>query len=165
MACASNINSKPRRDGRVERGRDFARCRRCGATLPSGCAAVSARRARFRSSSSPLALAELCVATNAVFVEDMIGPNIFSTKVVALRRIESIVCPAPGSFLREPIVANAPEAVTRTQPESFIVSMPFLRPVPLNWQVACGFYPQASRFCLIRGVFRRPIRFRLTMAA
>ena len=38
-------------------------------------------------------------------------------------------------------MAHAPEAVTRTQPEPFIVSMPFLRPVPPNWQVACGIYP------------------------
>jgi hypothetical protein len=49
-----------------------------------------------------------------VFVEDMIGLNIFSTNIVALRRIESCVCLAPASS-GEPIVANAPEAVTRTQ--------------------------------------------------
>jgi hypothetical protein len=42
-------------------------------------------------------------------------------------------------------MAHAPEAVTRTQPEPFIVSMLFLRPVPPNWQVACGIYPQARR--------------------
>jgi hypothetical protein len=42
-------------------------------------------------------LAELCVAANAVSVEDMIGLNIFSTNVVALQRIESSVRPAPGS--------------------------------------------------------------------
>ena len=41
-------------------------------------------------------------------------------------------------------MAHAPEAVTRTQPEPFIVSTPFLRPVPPNWQVACGIYPQAG---------------------
>jgi hypothetical protein len=91
-------------------------------------------------------LAELCVAADAVSVEDMVGLNIFSTNVVALQRIESSVCPAPGSSLREPLVAHAPEAVTRTQPEPFIVSTPFLRPVPPNWQVACGIYPQ------VRGV-------------
>jgi len=42
-------------------------------------------------------------------------------------------------------MAHAPEAVTRTQPEPFIVSMLFLRPVPPNWQVACGIYPQVRR--------------------
>jgi hypothetical protein len=89
-------------------------------------------------------LAELCVATNAVFVEDMIGLNIFSTNVMALQRIESSVCPAPGSF-KGADLARAPEAVTRTQPEPFIVSMLFLRPVPPNWQVACGIYPQVRR--------------------
>jgi hypothetical protein len=99
---------------------------------------MNAKRARSGSSSSPLALAELCAATNAVFAEDMIGLNIFSTNVVTLRRIESSVCPAPRSSSREPIVAHAPEAVTRTQPEPFIVSTLFLRPVPANWQVACG---------------------------
>jgi hypothetical protein len=54
----------------------------------------------------------------------------------------------PGSriVLRKPMVAHAPEAVTRTQPEPFIVSTPFLRPVPPNWQVACGIYSQARRF-------------------
>ncbi|HYQ05384.1 MAG TPA: hypothetical protein VER26_00175 [Xanthobacteraceae bacterium] len=41
-------------------------------------------------------------------------------------------------------MAHAPEAVTRTQPEPFIVSTPFLRPVPPNWQVACGIYPQVG---------------------
>jgi hypothetical protein len=92
-----------------------------------------------------LALAELCVAADAVSVEDRVGLNIFSTNVVALQRIESSVCPAPGSYLREPTLAHAPEAVTRTQPEPFIVSTLFLRPVPPNWQVACGFYPQARR--------------------
>jgi hypothetical protein len=53
----------------------------------------------------------------------------------------------PGSriVLREPIMAHAPEAVTRTQPEPFIVSLLFLRPVPPNWQVACGIYPQVRR--------------------
>src|ERR1700747_2862781 len=45
LTCASNINSKPRRDGSAERGRDFARCRRCGATPFSGFAAAKARRA------------------------------------------------------------------------------------------------------------------------
>jgi hypothetical protein len=78
-------------------------------------------------------LAELCVATNAVFVEDMIGLNIFSTNVMALQRIESSVCPAPGSF-KGADLARAPEAV-----------MLFLRPVPPNWQVACGIYPQVRR--------------------
>ena len=82
----------------MERGRDFARCRQCGATPLSGFAAANARRARSGSSSSPLALAELCVAADAVSVEDMVGLNIFSTNVVALQRIESSVCPAPGSF-------------------------------------------------------------------
>jgi len=43
-------------------------------------------------------------------------------------------------------MAHAPEAVTRTQPEPFIVSTPFIRPVPPNWQVACGIYPQPHRF-------------------
>jgi len=107
-----------------------------------GLAATNVTRTRSGSPLSPLASAELCVATNAVFVEDMIGLNIFSTKTVALQRIESSVCPAPGSSLREPIVAHAPEAVTRTQPEPFIVSTPFIRPLPPNWQVACGIYPQ-----------------------
>jgi hypothetical protein len=41
------------------------------------------------------------------------------------------------------ILLNAPEAVMRTQPEPFIISTPFIRPVPPNWQVACGIYPQA----------------------
>ena len=45
-----------------------------------------------------MALAELCVAADAVSVEDMVGLDIFSTNVVALQRIESSVCPAPGSF-------------------------------------------------------------------
>jgi hypothetical protein len=151
LTCASNINSKPRRDGSAARGRDFARCRRCGATPLSGFAAAKARRARSGSSSSPLALAELCVAASAVSVEDMIGLNIFCTNVVALQRIESSVCPTPRTSLREPMMAHAPEAVTRTQPEPFIVSTPFLRPVPPNWQVVCGIYPQAERvlpYCL-----------------
>jgi hypothetical protein len=100
LTCASNINSKPRRDGSAQRGRDFARCRQCGATALRGFAATNARRARSGSSSSPLALAELCAATNAVFVEDMIAPNIVSTNVVALQRIESSVCPAPGSSFK-----------------------------------------------------------------
>jgi hypothetical protein len=45
-------------------------------------------------------LAELCVATNAVFVEDMIGLNIFSTNVAADRKQR-----LPGSriVLWEPI--------------------------------------------------------------
>jgi hypothetical protein len=90
-------------------------------------------------------LAELCAATNAAFVEDMIGLNIFSTNVVALRRIESSDCPAPRPSFKGADVAHAPEAVTRTQPEPFIVSTLFLRPVPPNWQVACGIYPQAGR--------------------
>jgi hypothetical protein len=89
-------------------------------------------------------LAELCVATNAVFVEDMVSLNIFSTNVVALQQIESSVCPAPRSSYGS-LVAHAPEAVTRTQPEPFIVSTPFIRPVPPNWQVACGIYPRARR--------------------
>ena len=144
LTCASNINSKPRRDGSAERGRDFAKCRRCGATPLSGFAAAKARRARSRSSSSPVALAELCVAANAVSVGDMIGLNIFSTNVMALQRIESSVCPAPATSLREPIVAHAPEAVTRTQPELSSSARPFLRPVTPNWQVACGIYPQAQ---------------------
>jgi hypothetical protein len=98
-------------------------------------------------------LAELCVATIAVFVEDMIGLNIFSTNIVALRRIESCVCLAPASS-GEPIVANAPEAVTRTQPEPFIVSTPFLRPLQPNWQVACGIYPKTRRiFGLLARLF------------
>jgi hypothetical protein len=89
-----------------------------------------------------------------MFVEDMIGLSIVSTNVVALRRIESSVCPAPGSSLREPIVAHAPEAVTRTQPEPFIVSTLFIRPQPANWQVACGIYPQVRRvFALLPGLF------------
>jgi hypothetical protein len=88
-----------------------------------------------------LALAELCIAANAVS-EDMIGLNIFSTNVVALQRIESSVCPTPGTSLREPIMAHAPEAVTRTQPELSSSARPFLRPVTANWQVACGIYPQ-----------------------
>jgi len=46
-----------------------------------------------------VALAELCIATTAVFVEDMISPNIVSTNIVAVRRIESGVCPAPGIVL------------------------------------------------------------------
>ena len=46
-------------------------------------------------------------------------------------------------------MAHAPEAVTRTQPEPFIVSTPFLRPVPPNWQVACWIYPRWEGFCLI----------------
>src|SRR5271166_6550771 len=54
--------------------------------------------------------------------------------------------PSSRIVLREPILAHAPEAVTRTQPEPFIISTPFLRPVPPNWQVACGIYPQ------VRGV-------------
>jgi hypothetical protein len=54
-------------------------CRRCGATPLSGFAAANAHRARSGSSSSPLALAELCAAANAMSVEDMIGLNIFST--------------------------------------------------------------------------------------
>ena len=99
LTCASNINSKPRRDGSAERNRDFARCRRCGARPFSSFAAANVRRAQSRSSSSPQALAELCVAPNAVFVEDMIGGlNMVPTNVVALRRIESSVCQAPGSF-------------------------------------------------------------------
>jgi hypothetical protein len=100
-------------------------------------------------------LAELCVAANAVSVEDMISLNIFSTNVVALQRFESSVCPTPGTSLREPIVAHAPEAVTRTQPEPFIVSTPFLRPVPPNWQVACGIYPQAEWVLLYYQGFSR----------
>jgi len=58
-----------------------------------------------------------------VFIEDMTGlnivstnivsTNIVSTNIVALRRIESCVRPAPIASA-EPIVANAPEAVTRT---------------------------------------------------
>ena len=112
--------------------------------------------ARSGSSSSPLALAELCAATNAVFVEDMIGLNIVSTNVVALQRIESSVCPAPETSLGEPIVAHAPEAVTRTQPEPFIISTLFIRPQAANWQVACGIYPQAGRvFALLPGLFAR----------
>ena len=154
LTCASNINSKPRRYCSAERGRDFAKCRRCGATPLSGFAAAKARRAWSRSSSSPVALAELCVAANAVSVGDMIGLNIFSTNVVALQRIESSVCPTPATSLRGPMVAHAPEAVTRTQPEPFIVSTPFLRPVPPNWQVVCGTYPQAERvFALLPGLF------------
>ena len=98
LTCASNINSKPRRYGSAERDRDFARCRRCGTRPFSSFAAANVRRAQFRSSSSPQALAELSVATNAVFVEDMIGLNMVPTNVVALRRIESSVCQAPGSF-------------------------------------------------------------------
>jgi len=41
---------------------------------------------------------------------------------------------------------DAPEAVTRTQPEPFTVGTPFLRPPAANWQVACGIYPQATDF-------------------
>jgi len=109
-----------------------------------------------------------------VFIEDMTGlnivstnivsTNIVSTNIVALRRIESCVRPAPVASA-EPIVANAPEAVTRTQPEPFIVSTPFLRPVPPNWQVACGIYPRRGRFCRITKAFRRLIRVQLTMPA
>jgi hypothetical protein len=99
-------------------------------------------------------LAKLCAATNAVLVEDMIGLNIVSTKLVALQRIESSVCPAPGLPWREPTLAHAPEAVTRTQPEPFIVSTLFLRPLPANWQVACGIYPQPRRvFALLPRLF------------
>ncbi|MGE5365919.1 MAG: hypothetical protein ACM3PO_01395 [Betaproteobacteria bacterium] len=85
----------------------------------------------------------------------MIGLNIFSTNVVALQRIESSVCPTPETSLREPIVAHVPEAVTRTQPEPFIVSTPFLRPVPPNWQVACVIYPQAQWVLLYYQGFSR----------
>jgi hypothetical protein len=111
----------------------------------SSFAAANVRHARFRSSSSPQALAELCLATNAVFVEDMIGLNIFSTKLVALQRIESSVCPAPGSFKGANLGerAGGPHADTAG---TFTVSMPFLRPQGANWQVACGIYPQMGRF-------------------
>jgi hypothetical protein len=82
---------------------------------------------------------------NAVFVEDMINLNIFSTNVAAPQRTESSVCLAPRSF-RGADLAHAPEAVTRTQPEPFIVSMPFLRPRPANWQVVCGICPRGGGF-------------------
>ena len=41
-------------------------------------------------------------------------------------------------------MAHAPEAVTRTQPEPFIISTPFLRPAPPNWQAARGIYSQIT---------------------
>jgi len=78
-----------------------------------------------------------------MFVEDMICLSIVSTNIVALQRIESSVCPAPGWSLGEPLLAHAPEAVTRTQLELSSLARPFLRPVTPNWQVACGIYPQA----------------------
>src|SRR5262252_51693 len=114
LGCASNINSKPRRDGSAERGRDFASWRQCGAMALRGLAATNVTRTRSGSPLSPLASAELCVATNAAFVEDMIGLNIFSTKTVAVQRIESSVCPAPGSSLREPIVFEGADRGART---------------------------------------------------
>jgi hypothetical protein len=93
------MNSKPRWGGRAERSRDFARRQRCGTTPFRSFAAANARRTQFRPSSSPLALAELCVPTTAVIVEDVIGSNIVSTNIVALRRIESGACLAPGIVL------------------------------------------------------------------
>jgi len=60
----------------------------------------------------------------------------------------------PDYLRGEPILAHAPEAVTRTQPEPFIVSTLFLRPLPSNWQVVCGIYPQSRRvFALLPRLF------------
>ena len=153
LTCASNINSKPRRDGSAERGRDFAKCRRCGATPLSGFAAAKARRARSGSSSSPVALAELCVAANAVSVGDMIGLNIFSTNVVALQRIESSVCPTPATSLRGPMVARAGGRHADAT-GTFIVSTPFLKAgyaelASRLWYLPAG----AVGFALLLGLF------------
>jgi hypothetical protein len=101
-------------------------------------------------------LAELCVAKNAVFAEDMIGLNIFSTKTVAPQRIESSVCRAPGSSLREPILAHAPEAVTRTQPEPFIVKHALHKAGAAELASRLWDLPAAGPgFALLPGVFAR----------
>jgi hypothetical protein len=58
--------------------------------------------------SSPLALAKLCVAANAVSVEDMINLNIFSTNVVAFAADRKQRSLGSRIVLREPIAAHAP---------------------------------------------------------
>jgi hypothetical protein len=128
----------------------------------SGVAAANVRRARFRSSLSPQALPELCLATNAVFVEDMIGVNIFSTN--ALQRFESSVCQAPvfegakfsaraggrhadttGTFHRQHALLKA----ARSELASRLWDLPAVVAV----------------FGLNTRAFPRPVRFRLTMPA
>jgi hypothetical protein len=166
LTCASNINSKPRRGGSARRGRDFARCRRCGAMALRGSAATNARRARSGSSSSPLALAELCAATNAVFVEDMIGLNIVSTNVVALRRIESSVCPAPGSSFKgadlgERAGGRHADTTGTFHRQHALHKAAAAELASRLWDLPAG----AAGFCLITRAFHRLIRFRLTMAA
>jgi hypothetical protein len=53
-------------------------------------------------------LAKLCVAANAVSVEDMINLNIFSTNVVAFAADRKQRSPGSRIVLREPIAAHAP---------------------------------------------------------
>lgn len=156
LTCASNINSKPRRDGSAERGRDFARCRRCGATPLSSFAAAKARRAWSGSPSSPLALAELFVAANAVSVEDMIGLNIFSTNVVALQRIESSVCPTPGNVFKGADRGARAGGRHADATGTFIVSTPFLKAGDAKlasrlWDLPAG----SVGFALLPGFFAR----------
>jgi hypothetical protein len=110
-------------------------------------------------------LAELCVATNAVFVEDMVGLNIVPTNVVAVRRIESSVCPAPASFKGANPGARAGGRHADT-------AGTFHRQHALHkaagselasrlWDLTA----EATDFVLITRVFYRPVRFRLTMPA
>jgi hypothetical protein len=110
-------------------------------------------------------LAQLCVATNAAFIEDMIGLNIFPTNMVAVQRIESSVCPAPKSL-------EGANLGTRAGGHHADTTGTFHRQHPL---LKAGRSELASRlwdlpaaaadFVLITRAFRRPVRFRLTMPA
>ena len=131
----------------------------------SSFAAANVRHARFRSSSSPQALAELCLATNAVFVEDMIGLNIFSTKLVALQRIESSIRPAPRSFkganLGERAGGRHADTAGTFHRQHALLKAAGRELASRLWDLPAD----AVIFVAIPRAFRRPVRFRLTMPA
>ncbi len=65
---------------------------------------------------------------------------------LAPERFESGVRLAPVIFLGEPSPADVTGCPNATQPEPFTVSILFLRPPALNWQVACGIWQGGSEY-------------------
>jgi hypothetical protein len=111
-------------------------------------------------------LAELCAATNAAFVEDMIGLNIVSTKLVALERIESSVCPAPGLPSRGANPGARAGGRHADTTGTFHRQHALLKAAAVELASRLWDLPAvAAGFCLITKAFHRLIRFRLTMAA
>ena len=100
----------------------------------------------------------------AIFVGSMIQQDMVP------ERFESHIRLAPVIFLGEPIPADSPsarlpEALTRTQPEPFTVSITFIKRLAGNWQVACRIWRRGSHSGRAAGPLLPRLKFELTTRA